>query len=63
MNYVTAHYDAIYFKYHIRQRHFEETEDSYIVINGVIICIDIIYFPFIYLQHKFQSFSYNIRHK
>ena len=45
MFYVTAHYDVIYYIYHRKKRHFEETVDSYKVINDVIICIDIIHFP------------------
>ena len=60
MYYVTTHYDVIYYIYHRRQRHFEDNVDSYKFINDVIICIDIIYFPVIFLTHTCQLFSYNI---
>ena len=30
-------------------------------MNDVLICIDIIHFPVIFLKHKFQLFSYNLK--
>ena len=53
MFYVTTHYDVINSMYQRRKRHFEVIEDSYIVINDVIICIAIIHFPVIFLKHEF----------
>ena len=58
---VTAHYEVIYYIYHKRKRHIAEIIDSCKVINDVIICIDTIHFLVIFLKHKFQLFSYNIR--
>ena len=63
MYYVTAHYNVIHYIYHRRKGHFEENVDSYKVINDVIICIDMMHFPIIFIKHKFQLFSYNIRYK
>ena len=63
MYYATAHYDVIYYTYHRRKGHFEENVYSYRVMNDVITCIDIIHFPVIFIKHKFQIFSYNIRYK
>ena len=53
MFYVTAYYDVIYYIYKRRKRHFEVIVDSYKVINDVMICIDIINFPVIFLKHTF----------
>ena len=63
MYHVTAHYDVTYYIYRRRKSHFEENVDSYKVINDVIIYIDIIHFPLIFIKHKFQLLSYNIRYK
>ena len=49
--------------YNIEESHFEDVVDSYEVINDVIICIYIIHFPVIFLKHKFQLFSYDVRYK
>ena len=45
--YVTTYYDVIYYIYQRKKRHFEVIVDSY----KVIICIDIIHFPVIFLKH------------
>ena len=63
MYYVTAHYDVIHDIYHRRKGNLKENVDSYKVINDVIICIDIMHFPVIFIKHKFQLFSYNTRYK
>ena len=63
MYYFPAHYDVIYYIYHRRKRHFEKIVDSYEKMKDVIICIDIIKIPFIFLKLNFQIFSYNIRYK
>ena len=63
MYHVTAHYDVINYIYHRRKSHYEENVDGYKVINDVIICIDIIHFPLIFIKYKFQLLSYNLRYK
>ena len=60
---VTAQYDVIYYMYHRRKHHFEEIIDNYKMINAIIIRIVLIHFPVIFLKHKFQLFSYNLRYK
>ena len=57
MFYVTTHYDVINYIYQRRKRHFEVIVDtcSYKVINdGIIICIDIIQFSFIFFEINFN---------